>query len=131
MPMVRIDIPAATPEADARALSNAVHRALVETFDVPADDRFQTLQRRAPGEIICSPQYLGIHHSAHVAMVQITCSPGRSLAQKRALFARIAQDAEQGAGFAAADVIVHLVETLRENWSFGNGLAHYTLRADS
>jgi hypothetical protein len=31
------------------------------------------------------------------------------------------------AGTPAADVIINLVETVRENWSFGNGLAHYAL----
>lgn len=127
MPLVRIDIPNATSEPEARALSQAIHRALVETFDAPADDRFQTIARRAPGEIVCTPAYLGVRHTDHVALVQITCSPGRSLAQKRALFARIAHDAEQDAGFAASDVVINLVETLRENWSFGNGLAQYTL----
>ena len=28
---------------------------------------------------------------------------------------------------SADDVIIHLVETVRENWSFGRGLAHYAL----
>ena len=32
--------------------------------------------------------------------------------------------AERNAGFAASDGTVHLVETARENWSFGEGVAH-------
>lgn len=123
--MVRIDIPAATSEHDAQALSQAVHQALVDTFNVPADDCFQTITRHTPQAMVCTPEYLGIRHTHHVAMVQITCSFGRSLEQKRALFARIASEAERLAHFAAADVLVHLVETARENWSFGNGLAQY------
>ncbi|KQP21689.1 tautomerase family protein [Pseudorhodoferax sp. Leaf267] len=131
MPFVRIDIPTATSNAHAEALSQAVHAALAETFDVPPDDRFQVVTRHGPGAIVCTPAYLGVRHTTHVALVQITCSPGRSRDQKRVLFARIAQQAEQHAGFAASDVVIHLVETLRENWSFGNGIAQYTLETDS
>ena len=124
MPFVRIDLPDTISPQDAQALGDAVHQALVASFEVPPDDRFQVLARHAPGALVCTPAYLGVAHSARVALVQISCSFGRTLAQKRALYAGIAHNAAQ-AGFAAADVIVHLVETARENWSFGGGVAHY------
>ena len=124
MPFVRIDLPDSVSPQDAQALGDAVHQALVASFEVPPDDRFQVLARHAPGALVCTPAYLGVAHSARVALVQISCSFGRTLAQKRALYTGIAHHAAQ-AGFAAADVIVHLVETARENWSFGEGVAHY------
>ncbi|RYF35679.1 MAG: tautomerase family protein [Comamonadaceae bacterium] len=122
---VRIDLPAATPADALQAVGDAVHQALAQTFNVPHDDRFQVLARRAPGELVCTPEYMGVRHGANVVFVQITCSPGRSLEMKRALYARIATDVAARGGFKAADVIINLVETLRENWSFGNGIAHY------
>ncbi|KQP38098.1 tautomerase family protein [Pseudorhodoferax sp. Leaf274] len=124
MPFVRIDLPDTVSPQDAQALGDAVHQALVATFEVPPDDRFQVLARHAPGALVCTPSYLGVAHSARVALVQVTCSFGRTPAHKRALYARIVQNAAQ-AGFAAADVVIHLVETARENWSFGEGVAHY------
>ncbi|RYG12930.1 MAG: tautomerase family protein [Burkholderiales bacterium] len=125
MPLVRIDLPAATPADALHAVGDAVHQALVQTFNVPHDDRFQVLARRAPDELVCTPEYMGVRHGADVVFVQITCAPGRSLDMKRALYARIAGDVASRGGFAPADVIINLVETLRENWSFGNGIAHY------
>jgi phenylpyruvate tautomerase PptA (4-oxalocrotonate tautomerase family) len=127
MPLVRFDIPASLPLPQVEAVSQAVHQAMVDTFNVPPDDRFQTVTRRPPGEIVCTPQFLGVSHGPGVIFVQITCSPGRSLEMKKALYARIANDVAAQAAIPAADVIINLVETVRENWSFGNGLAHYAL----
>jgi 4-oxalocrotonate tautomerase len=128
MPLVRIDMPAHTTPTQQHALSEAVHASLVEHFKVPAADRFHTLSPRRPGELVCSPEFLGVAHSDRVVFVQITCSPGRSVEQKRGLYAAIAHRiACASSGISAADVIINLVESQRENWSFGEGLAHYAL----
>ena len=127
MPFVRIDLPASTSAAHIAAVSEAVHQAMVDTFNVPLADRFQTITRRAPDELVCTPEFLGVRHSAHVVLVQITCSPGRSLDAKKALYALMVQRIAGTSKFAANDVIINLVETVRENWSFGNGIAHYAV----
>ncbi|MBX3585923.1 MAG: tautomerase family protein [Ramlibacter sp.] len=126
MPLVRIDLPAAVMPR-AAAVSDAVHQAMVQTFNVPPDDRFQTITPRAAGELVCTPEFLGVRHGDSVAFVQITCAPGRSLDMKKALYARIAADVARHGGLEPADVVINLVESARENWSFGNGLAQYAL----
>ena len=125
MPFVRIDVPAATSAADRRAAADVVHEALVATFNVPLADRFQLIAQHRDGELICTPEYLGVAHSAQVMFVQITASEGRSVATKKALYERIASELPKRSGFSADDVIVNLVETRKENWSFGRGLAPY------
>ena len=128
MPLVRIDLPASTSHTEAAAVSAAVHQSLVEVFGVPQDDLFQVVARRAPGELVCSPRYLGIDHSDKVTFVQIACAPGRTVGQKEALYARIASGVARQTSFKADDVVINLVETLRENWSFGAGLAQYAIQ---
>lgn len=123
MPFVRISLPAGTGR-DGAALSDAVHQSLVETFNVPADDRFQVVEELAPGALVCTPSYLGIRHE-RPAFVQIVCSTGRSVAQKQALFRRMAELASAHAQWRPEDLVIHLVEVQKENWSFGNGLAQY------
>lgn len=123
MPLVRIDLPANTPRPHLQEVADAVHQALTDTFNVPPDDRFQTLTRRAPDALVCTPDYLGVRHSDRVVFVQITCAPGRSPEMKKALYAQIARGIAAPGHFAAGDVIVNLVESARENWSFGNGIA--------
>jgi 4-oxalocrotonate tautomerase len=127
MPLVHVSLPHATLSADVHAVSTAVHNALVATFNVPEPDRFQAIHRHSQEELVCTPEFLGVKHSSHVVFVQISCSPGRSLDMKKALYAKIAADIAQTSSFKFEDVIINLLETQRENWSFGLGIAQYAL----
>jgi 4-oxalocrotonate tautomerase len=126
MPLVRISLPAGHPAAHATSLSQGVHRAMVETFNVPSDDYFQVVTEHAVGVGLVGPStFLGIEHTPNMVFVQITCAEGRSTDQKKALYARIADNLHSDAGMRREDVIINLVETKRENWSFGNGVAPF------
>ena len=127
MPLVRISLPQHTVAADIAAVATAIHNALVATFNVPEPDRFQAIHRHSEEELVCSPEFLGVMHSDHVVFVQISCSPGRSLDMKKALYAKIASDIAHSSSFKAEDVIINLLETNRENWSFGLGVAQYAV----
>lgn len=125
MPFVRISHSAGKTDQEIAALSAAVHDSLVETFNVPADDLFQVITAHEPGKGLRSaPSYLGITHTLDLVFVQIACSDGRTVEQKKALYQAIAQRAG-AAGIRPEDVVINLIETKRENWSFGNGLAPY------
>lgn len=123
MPFVRAFLPECLPAERLPQVGDAIHEALVATFDVPAQDRFQVLTRHAPHELRCTPEYLGIRHGEAVAFVQIVCKYGRTVAQKRALYEALARGIAQAGSIAEDDVIVHVVEVAPENWSFGRGLA--------
>ena len=127
MPLVRASLPHDLTDAQAAAIGEAIHDALVQTFNVPAKDRFQVLTRHAPGELVCAAEYLDIHHGDQVAFVQITCNEGRTLEMKRALFAQLAAGIAAASPIRQDDVIVSLVEVKKENWSFGNGIAQYAV----
>jgi 4-oxalocrotonate tautomerase len=125
MPLVRIDLRAGHSPAVRQAIGDAVHRAMVETIGVPPDDRFQVITEHPPEGMIYDPEYLGISRSDGVVFIQITLNGGRTVDQKRALYARIADLVSGGAEVRRADVLVSLVEVARENWSFGDGIAQY------
>ncbi len=127
MPLVRIDLPDSLTALQARAAADAVHAALVAVFQVPAHDRFQVIQRHPPGGLVVAPSFLGVTHTESVVLVQISCAPGRRVGVKEALYAQVAQGVAAAAGVRPEDVIVNLLETVRENWSFGNGVAHYAV----
>jgi phenylpyruvate tautomerase PptA (4-oxalocrotonate tautomerase family) len=124
MPLVRIDTVQRLAPDRRRALGEAVHRAMVDTLDVPADDRFQVIVGHADEALSVTPSYLGIAHGQDVVLVQITLNAGRTLEQKRAFYRRVADDL-RAAGVRREDVVVNLVEVAKENWSFGNGDAPY------
>lgn len=125
MPFVRITLAQGQSAEFLRAVGDAVHRALVETASVPADDRFQVLQQVPAESLVWDPAYLGIERKGPVVFVQIFLNHGRSVEVKKALYARIAERLAQASGIRQQDVLVNLVEVPRENWSFGDGLMSY------
>ena len=124
MPLVRISLVKGQPAALRRSIGDAVHRALVESIDVPAKDRFQILTEHEPGDLVYDSEYLGIARSDNIVIIQITISSGRSLQKKRVLYRRVADNLAK-LGVRREDVWINLVEVAKENWSFGNGVASY------
>ena len=127
MPLVRISLREGKTEEYRKALGDGVHRAMVESLDAPAQDRFQIITEHPPGGLIYDPTYLGIQRTDDIVIVQITLSAGRKLAQKRKLFQRISEILAENPGVRPQDLMVNLVEVAWENWSFGNGAAQYAL----
>jgi 4-oxalocrotonate tautomerase len=128
MPLVRIDHAAGKPPVYRAAISQGVQDALHRTFDVPADDLFQVIAEHVPGTaIVHAPSYLGIEYSDELVIIQITCSATRSLEQKKALYAAIADNLAADPGLRRQDVMISLVEVGKDDWSFGNGMAQYAV----
>lgn len=126
MPLVRITLPKGRSAQFREDVSDGVHRALVETFQVPADDRFQIISESAPqAEIVHTPSYLGIEYSDDLVMIQITVSDTRTVEHKKRLFHRIVDHLALSPGLRREDVFINLIEVKKENWSFGNGMAQY------
>ncbi|HET7784681.1 MAG TPA: tautomerase family protein [Myxococcales bacterium] len=125
MPLVRIALRKGTNPEFRRAVSESIHRALVEAIKIPEQDRFQVLTEHDESGLVYDPSYLGISRSDGVIFIQITLSAGRSLDLRKALFAKIAANLRESPGVRPEDVLINLVETARENWSFGNGAAQY------
>lgn len=124
MPLVRIDIPADTPSPVIRQVADLVHKAMVGALNIPVADRFQTIARRMHDEIVCTEEFLGVTHTQAIVLIQITLAP-RTVELKKALFTAIAAEIESHTPFKAQDVIINLIETAKENWSFGNGVAQF------
>lgn len=125
MPLVRISLREGQSAEYRRAIGEAVHRAMVESINVPPSDRFQIITEHPADGLIYDPAYLNIERTDRVVFIQITLNSGRTVQQKRALYAHLAELLAQNPGIRPQDVLVNLVEVLPENWSFGNGEAQY------
>jgi phenylpyruvate tautomerase PptA (4-oxalocrotonate tautomerase family) len=127
MPFVRAFVPQDLSDDQVAAISRAIHTSLVETVDVPANDRFQAITRQPANTLFYAPEYLGIEHGSKIVMMQIYLRKGRTLEKKQALFAALASSIGKTGAVAPKDVIITLVENEKEDWSFGDGIAQYTL----
>jgi 4-oxalocrotonate tautomerase len=125
MPLVRISLIAGKPESHKQKISDVVHRAMVETVNVPAQDRFQIITEHSKNDFVYDAQYLNIPRTDDLVIIQITLNAGRTTELKKALYRRIAELLNQEAGIRKEDVFINLVEVSKENWSFGNGEAQY------
>ena len=126
MPLVRISHVAGKPAEYRFALSQGVHRALVASFGIVSDDYFQIVtEHAASSELIGPKRHLGLNYSAELVVIQITATEGRTLEQKKSLYAAIADRLSQNPGIRREDVIISVIEVKREDWSFGNGVAQY------
>ena len=125
MPLVRIQLRAGKSPAYRRAIADGVYAALRATYDVPQEDLFMQVEEFAPENFLFSRTYLDIPRSDDFVVLQLTVSNTRTLDKKRALYKEIVRNLAQDPGLRPEDVFVNLVETLRENWSFGNGEAQY------
>jgi len=125
MPLVRIDLAAGKPAEYRRTIGEVIYDAMTSTLNVPKDDRFQIISEHADGDLVIDPTYLGIQRTKDCIIIQVTLNEGRTLDAKRAFYKAIADGLSQRLGLRREDVLIGLVETKKENWSFGNGEAQY------
>jgi 4-oxalocrotonate tautomerase len=125
MPLVRISLREGKSAEYRKALGDGVHQAMVEALEVPAQDHFQVITEHSPNDLIYDPSYLGVNRGDDIVIVQITLSAGRKPPQKRKLYQRIVEILSKHPGVRPQDLMITLVETAWENWSFGNGEGHY------
>jgi 4-oxalocrotonate tautomerase len=125
MPLVRISVSETRDAAYRARISEAVHRALVETIGIPPDDLFHVIAAHAPEGLIFDRSYLGVSRSSGFLVVEITLRRGRALEKKRALYRAIADNVHAATGTRIEDVMIVLSENEPSDWSFGAGIAQY------
>jgi phenylpyruvate tautomerase PptA (4-oxalocrotonate tautomerase family) len=125
MPFVRIDLMRGKSVQFRKTLGEIVYKAMRDVINVPDGDKFQVITEHAPEDLNVSESYLGNQYSKDVILIQITLNLGRSIELKKAFYKRIVDDAHEQLKVRPDDVVINLVETAKENWSFGNGVAQY------
>lgn len=125
MPLVRIDLRRGKPAAHIKAIRDGIYTAMHQSFQVPEADRFIVVHQHDAEEFDYDPDYLGIHRTDDLVMIQVTCNNTRGIPQKKAFYAAVVEQLTASPGLRPEDVLINLVETAKENWSFGNGVAQY------
>lgn len=124
MPLLHISMRAGKPEAYRQAIFDGLYRAMRETLSVPEDDQFMTITEHDAANFRTGDGY-GVARSADVVYIQITVFDTRTREQKTALFRRIAELLGENPGIRPEDLFVNILESAKENWSVGHGLASF------
>lgn len=125
MPFTQISLVEGKPAEYRAALMEQTYLAMRDTIGIPADDRFATITEHSRENFNTSGNYLDVDRSDDVVFIQITLNAGRSVDQKKALYARIAERLGDHPGVRAQDIVISLVEVAKQDWSLGNGEAQY------
>jgi 4-oxalocrotonate tautomerase len=125
MPLARVSLRRGKPASYRKAILEGLYQAMRETFNVPEGDRFMILTEHDQDDFVYDPNYLGIQRSDDLVYIQLTVSNTRPTGQKQQLYRRIVAKLTASPGLRPEDIFINLVETLPENWSFGNGEAQY------
>ena len=125
MPLVRIDLARGKSAEFRKTLCEIIYRAMREIINVPENDKFQIITEHPPEDLNIADNYLGNTYSKDIVLIQITMNAGRTVEMKKAFFKRIADDIHAQLKLKRDDVFINLVECVKENWSFGGGIAQY------
>ncbi len=125
MPLVRISLRKGKTESYRKSVGDIVYRTMVETINVPPKDNFQIITEHDENGLIYDPEYLDIPRTDDVIFIQISLLEGRSVELKKAFYKALAERLNHEIGVRTEDVFISLLETKKEDWSFGNGIAQY------
>ena len=120
MPVTRIAMrEGKTPEYK-QALMDEIYAAMRETVAIKDGDRFMAITEHGEHEFAFGG-FLGIDRSADLVQIQVFWASGKTVEAKLAMYQRIVERLAANPGVRPDDVLISVVETAAENWSFGNG----------
>src|ERR1700754_4609713 len=116
MPLVRVSLRKGKSDDYKRAIGDSVYKAMIEVFNVPEEDRFVVVSEHSESEFQFSKTYLDFARSDDLVIIQITANNTRTVEQKQALFAGIADLLFVNPGVRKEDVFISLIDVPKENW---------------
>src|SRR5258708_38402301 len=108
MAVVRISLKGNRSEKERQSIGDCVHRAMVKAIGTPEGDRFQVITEHG-ADLIYDPDYLNIHRTDGIIVIQITFASGRPVERKKALFKTISMSLAEEQGFRKEHVFINLV----------------------
>lgn len=120
MPLIDIYLHQGVTTRDQRkAISDAIHTAMVETLVIPDDDRFHYFREFPEGSVFHEDVVFGLPRSERLMCITLSFN-NRSADTKKALFESLVKHLQEIAGVPREDVALRILETARENrWAAG------------
>jgi phenylpyruvate tautomerase PptA (4-oxalocrotonate tautomerase family) len=124
MPCVRIEIYEGRSPEEVQLLADTVHEAVVKDFAAPPGDRFQIIKQHPREQMIMLDFGMGFRRTNKLVFMEIV-SQGRTVAQKQAFYAKVAELFEERGIAGPDDLIISMVDNTRADWSLGRGRAQF------
>ena len=124
MPLIRVDMIEGRSPDEIKELLDATHRMLVSVFKIPQRDRYQIVHEHPTLHFVVEDTGLGITRTRKCVVIQVTTRP-RAREAKETFYKLLCRELETTCGIPPSDVVVSMVTSSDEDWSFGNGRAQF------
>jgi 4-oxalocrotonate tautomerase len=124
MSVTRISIRQGKTPAYKQALMHEIYEAMRETVAIKHGDRFMAITEHGPHEFAYGP-FLGIDRGDDLVQIQVFWAPGKTVDAKLAMYNKIVERLGTNPGVRPQDMLISVVETAADNWSFGNGQTQF------
>jgi 4-oxalocrotonate tautomerase len=124
MPLTRIAIRDGKSAEHKQSLLDEIYEAMRETVAIQEGDRFMAITEHGEHEFAYGG-FLGIDRSDELVQIQIFWAPGKAVEAKLAMYRRIVERLSDNPGVKPQDILISVIESAAENWSFGNGEAQF------
>ncbi|WP_216896600.1 tautomerase family protein [Nocardia alni] len=122
MPFVDISLARGKSPEHIRAVSRAVHDALVSELNMKPDDDFQLIHEFEQGTMVFPREFRGGPRSQDWTVIRITDGLERGPKAKRRFYTTLVHLLNVDPGISPADVFVMMTLTPPENFSFADGV---------
>ena len=121
MPVVKVSLLKGKSKVEKKALLDAIHAALIETFKIPENDRNQRIFEFDP-ENFEIPE----GKTSNYILIEMDVFPGRSVEAKSKLYQTIVHNLQRH-NIQADDVFIVLNEPQLDNWGVRGGVPASTV----
>ncbi|MBB4683352.1 tautomerase family protein [Amycolatopsis jiangsuensis] len=115
MPMTKIYLREGSAPEHKHAISEAIHRALVEVLGIPEDDRFHVFHELSDENLISAPVAFGLPRRREAVALQLYFGP-RPVEVLNRLFEALVSGLTSTAGLERRDIYLNVIESPSPNW---------------
>lgn len=116
MPLVKVEIYQGKSKEYKKAILDGIHKALVNSFKIPDDDRNQRLYELDEDNFERRE-----NKSKNFTIIEILIFKGRTSDTKKLLYSEIVNSLSENPGIDGNDILIVLNEQELENWGVSGG----------
>jgi phenylpyruvate tautomerase PptA (4-oxalocrotonate tautomerase family) len=115
MPMIKVYLRVGTTPEHRRAISDAVHRSLIQVLGIPEDDRYHIFHELENDNLFTVPVAFGLERRNEAVFIQLYFG-ARPVEQLQELYRVLVADLIEQTDLERRDIYINVVESASANW---------------
>jgi hypothetical protein len=124
MPLLKFHLYRGRSSDELDRLLDVAHDVMVQTFEVPIEDRYQIVNEHTPSHMRALDTGLGFPRTEKFVLLEVVSRP-RGTPAKVAFYENLCSALQEKCGVPVSDVMISFTENADDDWSFGLGRAQF------